>query len=144
MKHALLFAVLLAGCASAPAEDPNAPNIALHLAPYQDALNDYRFSRPVNIQFALSMTNTTKPPVTLDRIEIRTVGSGAYTIRPTTTSINANLAPGESKSMPITIWGYARGGQMSSTEPVTLRGTAYLRGPSGAFLRVFTEYITPQ
>jgi hypothetical protein len=144
MKHALLIALLLAGCASGPAEDPNAPNITLHLSPYQDALNDYRFSGPVNIQFALSMTNTSNQPVTLDRIEIRTVGSGAYTIRPTTTSINVNLGPGESRSMPISVWGYARGGQMSSTEPVTLRGTAYLRGPAGPFVRLVTEYITPQ
>jgi len=46
--------------------------------------------------------------------------------------------------MPIALWGYSRGGHLASTEPVTVRATAYFTGPSGAFLRLFSEYFTPQ
>jgi hypothetical protein len=41
----------------------------------------------------------------------------------------------------ISVWGYARGGRLSSEEPVTVRGTAYLTGPKGPFVKLFTEYI---
>jgi hypothetical protein len=34
-------------------------------------------------------------------------------------------------------------GHMASTEPITIRGTAYLTGPTCAFLHLFSEYITP-
>lgn len=41
----------------------------------------------------------------------------------------------------ISVWGYARGGSLDSEEPVAIRGTAYLTGPKGAFVKLFTEYI---
>ncbi|HXH38441.1 MAG TPA: hypothetical protein VNN08_07425 [Thermoanaerobaculia bacterium] len=144
MKNALLLLLLLTGCASGAQDDPNAPNITFHLNQYETATNAYTYNGALNLTFALSMTNTTNQPVKVSRIEIRTIGSGAFTIRSTSTPINTDLGPGESKTMPLSLWGYARGGQLSSTEPVTIRGTAYLTGPSGSFLRLFSEYITPQ
>jgi hypothetical protein len=143
MKHAVLFLFLLTACASAQ-DDPNAPNVALHIEQYESAPNAYLYGGLVNVRYALSVSNRTKDPVTLTRIEIRTIGSGAYTIRPTSTSININLAPGEEKTFPLTLWGNARGGNLSAQEPVTLRATAYMTGPSGAFVRLFTEYLTQQ
>jgi hypothetical protein len=141
MKHALLILLILAGCASGTADDPNAPNVELHLAQYESAPNAYLYGGMVNVRYALSVANRTKDPITLTRIEIRTIGSGAYTIRPTSTPINIDLAPGQEKTVPINIWGSARGGYLSSQEPVTLRATAYMKGPKGAFVRLFTEYL---
>jgi hypothetical protein len=143
MRRAVLILLLLAGCASDAPDDPNAPKITLHLEQYESP-NAYTFSGPVNVQFALSVANTTTQPVKLNRIEIRTIGSGAYTIRPTSTNINVDIAPGQARTLPIAVWGYSRGGQLTSTEPVTVRATAYFTGPSGAFVRLFSEYFTPQ
>jgi hypothetical protein len=140
MKHAVLILILLAGCASSPQNDPN---ITFHLQQYESEANAYTFNGALNLAFAISVTNTTNQPVKVSRLEIRTIGSGAYTIRPTSIPINMDLGPGEAKSMPLSVWGYARGGHMASTEPITIRGTAYLTGPTGAFLRLFSEYITP-
>jgi hypothetical protein len=144
MKRAALILLLLAGCASGTPEDENAPNIILHLTPDEAYTAAYNYSGSVNIRFVLSAANTTKDAVKLSRIEIRTIGTGAFMIRPVTTQINIDLAPGERKEVALAVWGLARGGTLASTEPVTLRGTAYLTGPNGAFLRLFTEYITPQ
>jgi hypothetical protein len=141
MKHAVLILLLLAGCASGAQDDANAPNVELHLAQYESAPNAYLYGGLVNVRYELSVANHTKEPITLTRIEIRTIGSGAYTIRPTSTRINADLAPGQGKTIPISIWGSARGGNLASLEPVTLRATAYMKGPSGAFVRLFTEYL---
>jgi hypothetical protein len=144
MKHAVLILLLLVGCATGAQDDPNAPNVVLHLAQYESAPNAYLYGGLVNVRYALSIVNRTKDPVTLTRIEIRTVSSGAYTIRPTSTPINVDLAPGQEKTIPLSLWANARGGNLSAQEPVTLRATAYMTGPSGAFVRLFTEYLTQQ
>lgn len=141
MKHAVLILLLLTGCASAIQDDPN---VVLHLTQYESAPNAYLYGGMVNIQYALSVANRTKDPITLTRIEIRTVSSGAYTIRPISTTINADLAPGQEKTIPISLWANARGGNLAAHEPVSLRATAYLTGPSGAFVRLFTEFFTEQ
>jgi len=144
MRRAVLLLVVLAGCASSVQDDPNAPNITFHLEQYESPANAYTFNGALNLAFALSVTNTTNQPVKINRVEIQTIGSGAFTIRRTSIPINMDLGPGEARSLPISAWGYARGGHIASTEPVTIRGTAYLTGPKGAFLRLFSEYITPQ
>jgi hypothetical protein len=141
MKYAVLILLLLTACSSATQDDPN---VVLHLAQYESAPNAYLYGGMVNIQYALSVANRTKDPITLTRIEIRTVSSGAYTIRPISTTINADLAPGQEKTIPISIWANARGGNLAAHEPVSLRATAYMTGPSGAFVRLFTEFFTEQ
>jgi len=144
MKHAFLILLLLAGCASGSHDDPNAPNVELHVAQFESQPDAYLFGGSVNVRFAVSAANHTKDPVTLNRIEIRTVSSGAYTIRPTSTIINIKLAPGQEATVPISLWGFSRGGYASAREPVTLRTTAYMTGPTGPFVRLFTEYIPQQ
>ncbi len=139
-----LIPLLLAGCASSPPDDPNAPNVTVHLDQYEMAPGAFQFGGSVNVRFAMSITNATKDPVKLNRVEIRTVGSGAYTIPTTSTPMNIDLGPGEAKTMTLSLWGRSRGGQLAAQEPVSIRGLAYLTGPKGTFLRLFTEYITPQ
>ena len=141
-QYALLAAVLiLSGCVSSADDDPNAPKVTVHLEQLDSGVNSFTFSGPVNLQFAVSVANTTKDLVTLSRLEVRTISSGAYSISPTSTNLNLPVSPGQSVNTTIAVWGYARGGNLSSQEPVTLRGTAYFSGPSGAFVRLFTEYI---
>lgn len=98
----------------------------------------------MNVRYALSIANRTKDPVTLTRIEIRTVSSGAYSMRPTSTQINIELPPGQEKTIPLSLWATARGGNFAAHEPVTVRATAYMTGPAGPFVRLFTEYYTEQ
>jgi hypothetical protein len=143
MKRAVLILLLLTGCASAQ-DDANAPNVSLHLAQYESAPNAFLYGGLVNVRYSLSVANRTNDPVTLTRLEIRTVGSGAYTLRPTSTQINIDLAPGQEKTIPLSLWANARGGNMAAQEPVTLRATAYMTGPKGAFVRLFTEYLSEQ
>jgi hypothetical protein len=140
----LLLLLLLTACASATQDDPNAPNVVLHLAQYESAPNAYLYGGLVNVRFALSIANRTNDPLTLTRIEIRTVSSGAYTIRPTSTPLNVDVAPGQEKTIPLSLWANARGGNLAAQEPVTIRAAAYMKGPTGPFVRLFTEYFTEQ
>ncbi|HEV7484666.1 MAG TPA: hypothetical protein VGQ65_03205 [Thermoanaerobaculia bacterium] len=144
MKHAVLILLLFTACASTTPDDANAPNVSLHIAQEESAPSAYLYGGAVNVRYSLSVANRTKDPVTLTRIEIRTVSSGAYTIRPTSTPINIDLAPGQEKTIPLSLWANARGGDLSAHESVTLRATAYMTGPSGPFVRLFTEYLSEQ
>jgi hypothetical protein len=144
VKHAVLILLLFAGCATGAQDDPNAPNVAFHLEQYESAPNAYLYGGLANVRYSLSVANRTKDPVTVSRIEIRTIGSGAYTIRPTSTPVNIDLAPGQEKTIPLSLWAQARGGTLSAQEPVTIRAAAYMTGPTGPFVRLFTEYFTQQ
>jgi hypothetical protein len=144
MRHAVLILLLFTACASGTQDDPNTPNVVLHIAQYESAPNAYLYGGLVNVRYSLSVANRTKDTVTLTRIEIRTIGSGAYTIRPTSTPVNADLAPGQEKTIPLSLWANSRGGNLAAQEPVTIRATAYMTGPTGAFVRLFTEYFTEQ
>jgi hypothetical protein len=139
----LLAALLLfGGCASSADDDPNAAKITMHLEQLDNGGgNNFTFAGPVNLRFALTAANTTKDLVTLSRVEVKTISTGAYSIAPTSTSLNIPISPGQTISTTISVWGTARGGRLASEEPVTLRGTAYLTGPSGAFVNLFTEYL---
>jgi len=143
MRYGAILLLLLAACAS-NGDDPNAPNVTLHLVPLESAPGALLYGGAVNLQYALSVTNTTNQPVTVERIEIQTIGSGAYNIRPTSTRVNMKLGPGESKVAQFSLWGNSRGGQLASQEPVTVRAAAYMSSPSGPFVRLFTEYFTQQ
>ena len=136
----LSFALLLAGCASGTGADTSSTKVTIRIQQL-DNENGYDFvkARSVNIRYALYATNTTASPVTLSRVEFRTLDTGAYTIPPTSTSLNIPIGPTETIRTVISVWGTSQGGNAGSKEPVTLHGTAYLNGISGPFVQIFTE-----
>jgi hypothetical protein len=140
--YAFLSAVLLlAGCASSADEDPNASKITLHLEQVETGVNSFASAGPVTVQFVLTGTNMTTDPVTLTRLEVRTISDGAYSIPPATRTLNLQLAPGQSQQTPISLLGNAHGGRGYSDAPVTMRSTGFLTGPKGPFVKLFTETI---
>jgi hypothetical protein len=140
--YAFLAAVLLlAGCASSAGEDSNASKVTLHLEQVEKGVYAFASPGPVTVQFVLTETNTTTDPVTLSRLEVRSISDGAYSIPPVTRTLNVQLAPGQSQQTPISLWGNAHGGRGYATAPVILRGTGYLTGPKGTFVKLFTEDI---
>ena len=139
---AFLAAVfLLAGCASSAGEDSNASKVTLHLEQVETRVNAFASPGPVTVQFVLTGTNTTTEPLTLARLEVRSISDGAYSIPPVTRTLNVQLAPGQSQQVPISVRGNAHGGRGYSTAPVILRGTGYVTGPKGHFVKLFTEGI---
>ena len=140
--YCTLFAVvlLLAGCASSTGGDSNSAKVTIRMEQLDNA-NGYNFvsARPVNIRYALYATNATAGPVTLSRVEFRTIDIGAYSIPPTSTSLNIPISPTQTVRTVISVWGTSQGGNAAAREPVTLHGTAYLTGPSGPFVQLFTE-----
>ena len=135
--------VLLAGCASSTPS--SGPDVKVHLEQVSGPPDVYYFAGPVNIQYRLSITNPVNEPLTLTRLDLQTLGPGAYSLRTENTPMNLKVPPNTTASYVISVWGRARGGYLSSGEPVTIRGTAYFQSDvtKKPFVRLFTENIMP-
>ena len=83
MKNAALFAVLLVvlGCASGTQSSAKTPPIDIRLEQVNTTPDMYYFAGPVNIQYQLSITNSTNETYRLRRLDLRTISSGAYSLR---------------------------------------------------------------
>lgn len=138
---ALASLLLLAGCASTPTS--GGPPVTVQIQQASDVNNIFYYRGPVNIQYRVAITNPTGEPMTLTRLDLQTIGPGAYSLRANGTPMNLRVAPNSTSVYTVSVWGYARGGYLASSEPVTLRGTAYFRGTtSGAFIKMFNENIS--
>ncbi len=146
MKSVLCAAVtlvLLSGCASS--SQSSGPNLTLHLTPVNSPADIFYFAGPINVQYQLSVTNPTSEPLTLSRLELRTIGPGAYSIRTQASPMNLKIPPNATATYTISVWGYARGGYLAAEEPVSLQGTAFFQGSSSrSFVRIFNETILPR
>jgi hypothetical protein len=142
MKTAVVFlsALLVVACASS--KQPSGPEVAVRMAQTNASNDVFYFAGPVSIQYQLAITNPTNQPLTLERLDLQTIGPGAYSLRTAATPMNLKIPPNGTSVFNIAVWGRSRGGYLTATEPVTVRGTAYFRGPSGTFVRIFTENLS--
>ncbi|HVR38456.1 MAG TPA: hypothetical protein VMU84_05120, partial [Thermoanaerobaculia bacterium] len=97
---------------------------------------------PINVQYRLTINNPTNDEVKLRRLELQTIGPGAYSLRTGASPITATIPANSSITIPLSAWGRAPGGFFRSNEPVTLRGVAYFDSRNGAFLRQFNEVLS--
>ncbi len=134
--------VLLAGCASNMSS--SGPPVTVQIAQINASSNVFYFPGPVPLEFAVTINNPADVPLTLTRLDLQTIGPGAYFLRTAPTPMNLRIAPHAAATYTISIWGRSRGGYIASTEPVTLRGIAYFDGTGmKPFVRLFTENVTP-
>ena len=102
------------------------------------------FAGPVNLQFEVTLTNPTDQPVTLRRLDLRTVGGFSFVMRATGTPFHLQVKPHGSTSATMAAWGNSRGGMLAEDEPINLQGTAYFDGPKGSFVKIFNTVLSPR
>jgi hypothetical protein len=135
--------LFLFACASSN-QSSNGPNVSIQLGQVAQANDVFYFRGPVNIQYQVSINNPTNEELTLTRLDLQTIGPGAYSLRANGTPMNLKVPPNSTAQYLISVWGYSSGGYLRSSEPVTIRGTAYLKGSkSGSFLKLFNQNISP-
>ena len=99
----------------------------------------------IEVKFRLDIGNRGGIPMTLRRIEIRTVNpeGGAYTLDPSHRAYYFNKTINAQEKASIDFWakayGYGRGSR--ENEPVTVRGTLYFETPNGYYNQVFVKEI---
>jgi hypothetical protein len=89
--------------------------VKIHLAQTNTPTDIFYFAGPAAIQYQLSVTNPTNQPLTLERLDLETVGSGAYSLRTAATPMNLQIPPNGTSAFNISVWGRARGGYLRST-----------------------------
>ncbi len=138
MKYlAALAAIVLAACSSAQTGSTatiTAPDLELEqtFGPgnvgYPDA--------PIDVKYAIRMTNHAAIPITLKRINLHTVNppGGAYTLSPPLVHpFNIEIPPNGEKT--VEMWAHAQGYgvSMRDREPVTVKGVAYFETAQGYY-----------
>lgn len=143
MKRALLLLVaafLLAACSTAN-KNKNASLVKPELA-LEQLVGPSELGYPagrIDIQFALHVGNRSAEPLTVRRVEIGTISTGAYVLRRESFVFDKQIPPGSVDGVTFWAHGYARGGgpnAFGATEPVTVRVIVYFNTPAGPFQQV--------
>jgi len=145
-KHWVVLALALVFCAacvsSSSNSSDNGPKLELDLRQAGTMGDTFYFRGPVNVMYQLHITNPTASTYTLRRLDLRSEGPGAYSIRTGDAPIVQTIPPNGTTTVTLSAWANARGGRMTSTEPVTIRGIAHFDGPGGPFTKIFTETLS--
>jgi hypothetical protein len=147
MRYAgfLLFAIALASCSSSsstPKANIIQPEIDLVQVVGPAELNYPRGG--ADLRFELEIENRSGEPITLKRVELATIGTGAYSLRRESVIHNETIAPHATGH--VTAWAKAQlyGGTVSEQEPVRVRGVLHFESPVGPFhavvVREFRQY----
>jgi hypothetical protein len=145
MKQLTIAALLLfAACASSN-DKVNIAKPELELVQLVAPANVGYATGPTQIQFGLRAHNNAAEPITIRRIDIQSVGTGAYELRRDSFRFDRTIQPNESGD--VTFWAHAfayatdRSGTPWS-EPVTVRAVIRFDSPAGPFQQIVTRYIT--
>jgi hypothetical protein len=137
-------AVLLIALSGFASSSSNSPKVDVHLMQTSMPADTFFFRGPINLQYQLTIDNPTGEPVTLRRLDLSTIGPGAYSLRTGATPITRTIRPNGTTTITLSAWGRASGGDLRSEEPVTVRGIAYFDTPHGhGFVRQFVETFRP-
>jgi len=137
-------AVLLIALSGFASSSSDTPNINVHLEQVSMPADTFFFRGPINVQYQLTVSNPTGETVKLRRLELSTIGPGAYFLHTGATPISRTIPPNGTTTITLSAWGRASGGDLRSEEPVTVRGIAYFDTTHGhGFLRQFVETFRP-
>ncbi len=139
MRLAAASLLLLAACASGSKDE--GPPIGIDLA-LTTPSNVLYFPGPVNLAFQVTLTNPTDEPVTLRRLDLRTLGNYSVFLRASGAPMNLQVKPHGTTTLPMAAWGASRGGMLAEDEPMQIQATAYFDGPKGAFVKLVNTVLS--
>jgi len=140
----LLFAFVFVACSSSSTPKANI------IQPEVDLLQvigpaELNYPRGVaDLKFEVEIENRSGEPITLKRVELASIGTGAYLLRRDFHVYNETISPHTTRS--VTVWAKAQiyGGTISEQEPVRVRGVLHFESPVGPFhsvvVREFRQY----
>lgn len=137
-----LVAVLLAGCASSSSKPagPEPELLIRQLSNIPDAARN--ITGRISVQYALSVRNSMPTAIQLQRIEVQSIGYGAYTLPVTTVPFDLVIDPGQTRT--VSFWGAAvidRETIMGANGPVTLRTVADFKASGGPIRTTVVQQV---
>ena len=99
---------------------------------------------PIEVQYELTIANKSDVPMTLERIQIRSVNpaGGAYSLKPRSYFFKKTIPPHSEDAVQFWTKAYFFGRGPRESEPVTIQGTAYFSTPSGYYDKVFVGEVS--
>lgn len=134
---------MLIGCASAAPKKAPLDEPQIHIAQLSNIAEAARHvTGNISVQFRVDVENVAKVPITLKRIDLVTLGSGAYSLRPTSAPFDAHLSPGETTA--VQMWAPAFIDDptiVGANGPVTVRATLFYDTPAGTSQTIVVQQV---
>ncbi|HEY8848203.1 MAG TPA: hypothetical protein VIO12_02855 [Thermoanaerobaculia bacterium] len=125
--------LLVLACASSSPSKPAAPEPELLIQQISNIPEAARYvTGRISVQYAVAVKNVTPAALQLKRIDVQSIGYGAYTLAPTSLPFDVAIAPGETRV--VQFWGGAfidTSTIMGANGPVTLRAVAQFDSANG-------------
>jgi len=125
--------LLVLACASSSPSKPAAPEPELLIQQISNIPEAARYvTGRISVQYAVAVKNVTPAALQLKRIDVQSIGYGAYTLAPTSLPFDVAIAPGETRV--VQFWGAAfidTSTIMGANGPVTLRAVAQFDSANG-------------
>jgi hypothetical protein len=93
------------------------------------------------VQYRMSITNTAQIPLTLKRVEMRSMGSGAYYVQPTSKPYSLVIAPGATEAFDLWVPAYATTSVAGANGAVALQLRTQYDTSSGSFQNVTVSQV---
>jgi hypothetical protein len=144
--------LLLAGCGSSgstssgkSAADLNLVEPEVQITQLNEVAQAARYQRgPISVHYQVRVANRSSEPITLDRIDVQSVGYGSYSLAPNPATIAMNLQVQPDHYEVTDFWTSARVDIPSMTGangPVSVRATAHFDSPAGKFQTISVQQI---
>ena len=91
----------------------------------------------------VDVINRSSERITLDSLQITSVGMGAYTIPPVRQDFHQAIPPGQFESVKVFVQVVAEDTIGQAEEPIMVRGVAEFSSDGGGFRRTFTQRVLP-
>lgn len=138
--------VLSAACASSSAPDASALKLAepdlqlVQLSTVAEAARHITGAIPV--QYRVLVKNNASQPITLEQVQLQSIGAGAYDLRNQSHPVNLTIAPGETKSADFFMSGYISDPTVfGANGPVSIRLTGMFNSSQGKFTKTIVEQV---
>jgi len=141
------IALLLLGCTSAaPQQQQSTAPLSepeIQIAQLSNVAEAARqMSGPLSVQYQVHIGNRANFPIVIKRIDVNSIGSGAYTLRPASNPFNQTLQPGH--AVALTFWAPAVVDDptiLGANGPVTIRVAVQYETPSGTTQTIAVQQV---
>jgi hypothetical protein len=134
----LLLSALGLRCSSAPLTEPE-----IHISQISNlAEAAAHVSGNISVQYQVDIANHGNVTITIKRIDVISLGEGAYTLRPSSFPFDAALSPGQATA--VQFWAPAVIADptiIGANGPVSLRVTTQYETPSGRAQSVVVQQV---
>lgn len=139
MRIAAAAALLLvAACATQHAANPEV--VIEQLSNVASAAR--HVTGPITLRYIVRVRNVASEPVTLKRLELNSVGTGAYNLAPLARALDMTIAPGSETSVEMVGSGQVVDWSViGANGPVTLRAVLHLTAASGRWQTVLIQPV---